>query len=198
MWPLLSTQGFSMIWPCDLVFDPRWPIYNPNPDFIKIHILTEFHKDQMKNVTSIVYTRFFFDLTQWPSFDPRWPIQNPKPDFIKTHILTEFHKDLMKNVTSIVYTRFFNDLTPWPSFWPQMTHIYPNLDFIKTHILTKFHKDPWKNLTSIVYTRFFSMIWLRDLVFDPRWPIYHPNPDFIRINIYFTWLEFWTVVGLEL
>ena len=70
MWPLLSTQGFSMIWPRDLVFDPRWPIHNPKPDFIKTHILTKFHKDLMKNVTSIVYTRFSFYLTPWPSF---WP-----------------------------------------------------------------------------------------------------------------------------
>ena len=28
MWPLERTQGFSKIWPSDLVFDPTWPFSN--------------------------------------------------------------------------------------------------------------------------------------------------------------------------
>ncbi|KAH3851609.1 hypothetical protein DPMN_094091 [Dreissena polymorpha] len=43
-----------------------------------INILTKFHKDGMKTVTSTVYTRI--------------------------NILTKFHKDWMKTVTSTVYT----------------------------------------------------------------------------------------------
>ncbi|KAH3775650.1 hypothetical protein DPMN_177056 [Dreissena polymorpha] len=51
-----------------------------------INILTKFHKDWMKTATSIVYTRFFYYLTNY------------------INILTKFHKDWMKTVTSIVYT----------------------------------------------------------------------------------------------
>ena len=107
LWPLLSTQCFSMIWPSDLVPDSRWPKYNPNPDFIKINILTTVHKYWMKTVTSIVNTRFFylFDL----DFYPRWPKYNPTQ--ISSRILTKFHKGWMKTVISNVYTRFFYYLT---------------------------------------------------------------------------------------
>ncbi|KAH3857443.1 hypothetical protein DPMN_100050, partial [Dreissena polymorpha] len=46
-----------------------------------INILTKFHKDWMKTATSIVYTIFL-------------------PNFININILTKFQKDLMKTVTS--------------------------------------------------------------------------------------------------
>ncbi|KAH3884066.1 hypothetical protein DPMN_008038 [Dreissena polymorpha] len=46
----------SIVYTSGLVFDPRRPKYNPNPEFIKINILTKFHEDWMKTVTSTVYT----------------------------------------------------------------------------------------------------------------------------------------------
>ena len=39
---------FSIFWHIDLLFDPTWPRYKRNPEFIKTNILTNFHKDQMK------------------------------------------------------------------------------------------------------------------------------------------------------
>ena len=70
LWPLSSTQGFSIIWPSDLVFDPRWLKYNSSPDFIKTNIFTKFHENLTKTMTFIAYSRFFYNLTWLPTF---WP-----------------------------------------------------------------------------------------------------------------------------
>ena len=63
LWPLECSQGFSMIWPTDLVFDPTRPIFEFDRDFIKANILTNFHDDWMHKVACFVFTRFFYDLT---------------------------------------------------------------------------------------------------------------------------------------
>ena len=54
--PLERTQGFSKIWPSDLVFDPTWPSFELGLDFIKTNILTKFHKDWIETVPARVYT----------------------------------------------------------------------------------------------------------------------------------------------
>ena len=41
-----------------------------NPDFMDANILTKFYEDQIEDVAFIALTRFFYDLTWWPSF---WP-----------------------------------------------------------------------------------------------------------------------------
>ncbi|KAH3887740.1 hypothetical protein DPMN_011759 [Dreissena polymorpha] len=64
-----------------------------------INILTKFHKDWMKTVTSIVYTSdlLVFDLINI--------LTKFHKDWMKTiNILTKFHKDWMKTATSTVYT----------------------------------------------------------------------------------------------
>ncbi|KAH3709335.1 hypothetical protein DPMN_068797 [Dreissena polymorpha] len=90
----------------------------------KINILTKFHKDWMKTVTSTVYTN----------------------KLLTINILTKFHKDWMKTATSIVYTSFLPlDLTNILTKFQE--------DWMKTiNILTKFHKDLMKTVTSTVYT----------------------------------------------
>ena len=40
MKPIELTQGFSKIWPTDLVFDPKWPILQFVQDLIKRNLLT--------------------------------------------------------------------------------------------------------------------------------------------------------------
>ena len=57
MWPLERTQGFSKIWPSDLVFDPTWPNFELVQDFNKTNILTKFYEDRTENVASRAYTR---------------------------------------------------------------------------------------------------------------------------------------------
>ena len=61
--PLESTQGFSKIWPSDLVFDPAWPTFELGLDIMIISILIKLHELWIKTVPSRVYTRFFWDLT---------------------------------------------------------------------------------------------------------------------------------------
>ena len=59
-----------LIWPGDLVFDPKWPSFKLDLDLIEANILSKFHQDWVKTMTSRVLTNFSFDLTLWPSF---WP-----------------------------------------------------------------------------------------------------------------------------
>ena len=59
MWFLELTQGFSKIWPSDLVSDPKWHKFELVQDFIKTNILTKFHEDRTENVASRAYTKFF-------------------------------------------------------------------------------------------------------------------------------------------
>ncbi|KAH3863466.1 hypothetical protein DPMN_026455 [Dreissena polymorpha] len=76
-----------------------------------INILTKFHKDWMKTVTSIVYTS----------------------DLI--NILTKFHKDWMKTATSIVYTSdLINILTKFHKDWMKTINILTKFykDWMKT------------------------------------------------------------------
>ena len=58
-----TTQGFSKIWPSELVFDPTWPSFELDLDIMIIIILTKFQELMIKTVPSRVY-RFFlrFDL----------------------------------------------------------------------------------------------------------------------------------------
>ena len=56
IWPLERSQGFSIFRPTDLVFDGTWPSFELDLDIIKMNILTNIHKDPMKNVTSRVVT----------------------------------------------------------------------------------------------------------------------------------------------
>ena len=59
----MSTQGFFIIWPSDLVFDPWWPNIELNLDFGEMIDVIKFHKDQFEIVTASVYLRVFYDLT---------------------------------------------------------------------------------------------------------------------------------------
>ena len=132
MWPLEFSQCFPLIWPCDLVFDPTWPSFNRDPDFIERNLLTEIDENLVKTVTSTVFTRFSFNLTLWPSFRPTWSSFERDPELIETNILTKLDKNRVKTVTYRVFTRFSINLTPWPSFWPHVTQFRKGV---------RFHKD---------------------------------------------------------
>ena len=56
MWPLECEQVFPLIWPDDLVFDPKWPSIETDLDFIGANILGKFHQDWVKTVTFRVLT----------------------------------------------------------------------------------------------------------------------------------------------
>ena len=123
MWLLECKQGFLLIWPSDLVFDPTWPSFELDLEFIKTNIMSNIHDECFKNVTARVLTRFSADLARWPTvvFDPTWPSFELDLELIKTNILSKIHDDCFKNVTARVLTRFSADLARWPSFLPQVT-----------------------------------------------------------------------------
>ena len=119
MWPLEWLQGFLLVWPGDLVFDPTWPSFILDLEIIKTNILSKIHDDCLKNVTARVLTRFSADLARWPSF---WLQVTQFQNWPRTHQDKHFeHDDCLKNVTARVLTRFSADLARWPSFWPQVT-----------------------------------------------------------------------------
>ena len=98
MWPLKCSQGFPLIWPGDLVFDPKWPIFKLDLEIIMANILSSIYDDCFKNVTSRVLRSFSFDLTRWPIFcPPKWP-RRLDLDFIGANILGKFHQDWVKTV----------------------------------------------------------------------------------------------------
>ena len=81
----------------DLVFDPKWPIFKRDQDFINKNILTKFHDNRTENVASRGFSKIWTcDLV----FDPTWTIFELIPDFIKTKILTNFHDNRTVNVDS--------------------------------------------------------------------------------------------------
>ena len=60
IWPLERSQGFSIIWPTDLVLDRTWPGFKFDFDIIKMNILTNFHEDPLKNMASREVTMIFY------------------------------------------------------------------------------------------------------------------------------------------
>ncbi|KAH3864683.1 hypothetical protein DPMN_027708 [Dreissena polymorpha] len=97
----------------------------------KTNVLTKFHDDKAKNVTSIVKTA--------PS---HW-----KPYLYKTNLFTKFHDDWAKHVTSRVKL-------PPGSHVIQLTGTIFQLNsrIKETNVLTKFHENWAKNVTSRVFT----------------------------------------------
>ena len=73
-----------MIWPDDLVFDPRWPSFELDLEIIKTNILSKSHDDYLKHVTARVLTRFSADLPGDLVFDPKWPSFKLDLELIKT------------------------------------------------------------------------------------------------------------------
>ncbi|KAH3843189.1 hypothetical protein DPMN_116700 [Dreissena polymorpha] len=84
------------------VFPPIWTILELNRHIQKTNVLTKFHEDWTKNVTSKVEK----GPAPWrPCFSPIWTIFELAGDINETNVLTKFHDDWAKIVTSRVFTR---------------------------------------------------------------------------------------------
>ncbi|KAH3879666.1 hypothetical protein DPMN_003572 [Dreissena polymorpha] len=93
----------------------------------KTNVMTKFHDDKAKNVTSIIYKCSITRKTA------------PPP-------LARFHDDWAKNVTSRVFKSHVIQLTG--------TIFKVNSHINETNVLTKFHENWVKNVTSRVFTCF--------------------------------------------
>ena len=167
LWPLECSQGFSMIWPTDLVFDPASPIFELDWDIVKMIILSKFDEDKTKTMASRVFTRFFNDLTYWPCF---WPDM--------THIRTwprycqDDHSEQvwwrLDQKCGLQCSQGFSMMWPTDLVFDPTSPIFElNWDIVKMIILSKFDEDWTKTMASRVFTRFFY-----DLTY---WPCFWPD-----------------------
>ncbi|KAH3797882.1 hypothetical protein DPMN_151471 [Dreissena polymorpha] len=126
------------------VFQRTRTTFKLNQHIIKADILTKFHENRAKNVTSRVLTYIN-----------------------KTNVLTKFHDDWAKIVTSRVFTRKTAPPTGGHVYQRTGTTFELNQDIIKTNILTnfkldrdligtklltKFHENRTRNVASRVFT----------------------------------------------
>ncbi|KAH3809085.1 hypothetical protein DPMN_137448 [Dreissena polymorpha] len=134
------------------VFSPIRTIFKLVRDINKTNVLTNFHDDWAKSVTSRVFTRHVIRLTG--------TIFELNSHIKETNVLTKFHENWAKNATSRVFT-CFHDLRIEKNAAPTGGHVFSPIrtifklvrDINKTNVLTNFHDDRAKIVTSRVFTR---------------------------------------------
>ncbi|KAH3867155.1 hypothetical protein DPMN_030280 [Dreissena polymorpha] len=137
------------------VFSPIWTIFELVRDINKTNVLTNFHDDWTKIVTSRVFTR---ENCHYIHIEKNAP---PTGGHVFSPIWTIF--ELAKIVTSRVFTMKTAPPTGGHVFQQTGTTFELNQDIIKTNILTnvyksgtklltKFHEDGTRNLASRVFT----------------------------------------------
>ncbi|KAH3715578.1 hypothetical protein DPMN_058289 [Dreissena polymorpha] len=132
--------------PCFIL--PIRTIFELNRRIQETYVLTKFHDDWTKNVTSTVEN---CPAPGGHVFSPIWTIFKLIRDINETNLLTKFHDDWAKIVTSIVFTR---NTAPPPGghvFQRTGTILKLKQHIIKTNILTKLHEDWSSNVTSTVF-----------------------------------------------
>ncbi|KAH3704706.1 hypothetical protein DPMN_079768 [Dreissena polymorpha] len=138
------------------------------------NVLSKFHENWAKNVTSTVFTCFHYIHIEKNAPPTGGHVFSPIPtifklirDVNKTNVLTNFHGDWAKIVTSRVFTT--KTAPPTGSHVFQrigttfelnqdiiktniLTNFYLCRDFIGTKLLTKFYEDGTRNVASRVFT----------------------------------------------
>ncbi|KAH3828233.1 hypothetical protein DPMN_130186 [Dreissena polymorpha] len=134
------------------VFSPIWTIFELVRDINKTNVLTNFHDNWTKIVTSRVFTSHVIQLTG--------TILELYSRIKETNVLTKFHENWAKNVTSRVFTCFHYihieknaPPTGGQVFSPIWTIFELVRDINKTNVLTNFHDNWTKIVTSRVFTR---------------------------------------------
>ncbi|KAH3883829.1 hypothetical protein DPMN_007797 [Dreissena polymorpha] len=120
-------------------------IFEFNSHIKETNVLTKFHENWAKNVTS----RKNAPPTGGHVFSPIWTIFKIVRDINKTNVLTNFHDNWAKIVTSRVFTSHAIQLTG--TIFEFNSHIK------ETNVLTKFHENWAKNVTSTVFTCFHNI-----------------------------------------
>ncbi|KAH3699169.1 hypothetical protein DPMN_074123 [Dreissena polymorpha] len=129
------------------VFPPIWTICELNCHIQKTHVLTKFHEDWTKNVTSRVFTCFHYihiEKTAPPPgghvFSPILTIFKLVRDINETNVLT-------KNTAPPPGGHVFQGTGT------MFTSFKLSRGIIRTNALTKFHEDRTINVASGVFTR---------------------------------------------
>ncbi|KAH3884108.1 hypothetical protein DPMN_008081 [Dreissena polymorpha] len=165
-----------------MFFHRSGPFSKSSEISIKQNVLTNFHDDWAKNVTSRVFTSHSIQLTG--------TIFEFNSHIKETNVLTKFHENWAKNVTSRknapptgghvfspIWTIFelFRDINKnnvltnfhdnWAKIVTSRVHVFQltgtifeiNSHIKATNVLTKFHKNWAKNVTSGVFTCFHNI-----------------------------------------
>ncbi|KAH3841391.1 hypothetical protein DPMN_114851 [Dreissena polymorpha] len=126
-----------------MFFHQSGPFSNSSQISIKKNnVLTNFHDDWAKNVTSRVFTSHVIQLTG--------TIFTLNSHIKETNVLTKFHENWAKNVSSKV------EKCPahWrPCFFTDLDHFQTRPKYQLNQCLTNFHDDWAKIVTSRVFTR---------------------------------------------
>ncbi|KAH3842428.1 hypothetical protein DPMN_115924, partial [Dreissena polymorpha] len=144
-------------------------IFELNSHIKETNVLTKFHENWAKNVTSRIHIEKNAPPTGGHVFSPIWTIFELVRDIKKTNVLTNFHDDWAKIVTSRVLTR----------------KTAPPPDSDETNVLTKFYENLAKNVTaSRAFTCFHYLHIEKNApptgghVFSPIWTIFElPNKE---------------------
>ncbi|KAH3863234.1 hypothetical protein DPMN_026214 [Dreissena polymorpha] len=222
------------------VFDHKKTAPPPwRPYIHKTNLFTTFHDDWANNVTSRVFTSFFYyiNIRKLPSPPSSHVIQLTRTIFelnsrIKeTNVLTKFHENWAKNVTSRVFTCFHfinieknapptggHVFSPiWTIFKlclqgklppPTGGHVFQrtettfelNQHIIKANILTNFHENWAKNVTSRVFTCFHYIHIEKNAlptsghVFSLIWTIFEVVRDISKTNVLTNFHDDWAKI----
>ncbi|KAH3887093.1 hypothetical protein DPMN_011108 [Dreissena polymorpha] len=123
-------------------------IFELNSHIKETNVLTKFHENWAKNVTSRVLTCFHYihvEKYALPTgghvFSPIWTNFELVRDINKTNVLTNFHDDWAKIVTSSMFTRKTAQPTGGHVFQRAGTTFELDQHIIKANILTNFELD---------------------------------------------------------
>ncbi|KAH3772645.1 hypothetical protein DPMN_173987 [Dreissena polymorpha] len=163
-------------------------IYELNSHIKETNVLTKFHENWDKNVTS----RKNAPPTDGHVFSPILTIFELVRVINKTNVLTNFHDDWAKIVTSRVFTSHVIQLTG--SIFELNSH------FKKTNVLTKFHANWANNVTSRVFTCFHYIHIEKNApptgghVFSPIWTIFALVRDINKTNVLTNFHDDWAKI----
>ncbi|KAH3877389.1 hypothetical protein DPMN_001254 [Dreissena polymorpha] len=174
-------------------------IFELNSYIKETNVLTKFHENLVKNVTSRVFTCFHYihieknaPPTGGHVFSPIWTIFELVPDINNTNVLTNFHDDWAKIVTSRVFTG---------SHVIQLTGTIFQLNSHskETNVLTKFHENWAKNVNSRAFTCFHYIHIEKNAitgghVFSPIWTGFKLVRYFNKTNVLTNFHDVWAKI----
>ncbi|KAH3800476.1 hypothetical protein DPMN_154109 [Dreissena polymorpha] len=193
------------------VFLPIWTIFELVRDINKTNVLTNFHDDWAKIVTSSVFTSHVIELTGtiftlnshikvFTCFHYIHIENNAPPTcgHIVSPIWTIF--ELFQDINKTLFTR--KTAPPPGSHVIQLTRtIFELYSHIKeTNVLTKFNENLAKNMTSRVFTCFHYIHIEKNApptgghVFSPIWTIFELVRDFNKTNVLTNFHDDWAKI----
>ncbi|KAH3710349.1 hypothetical protein DPMN_069826 [Dreissena polymorpha] len=158
-------------------------IFELNSHIKETNVLTKFHENWAKNVTSGVFTCFHYihikknaPPTGGLVFSPIWTLFELVRDINKTNVLTNYHDDWSKIVTSRIHV-----IQLTGTIFELNSHIK------ETKVLPKFHENWAKNVTS--KREKCPAHWRH--CFSPIWTIFELVRDINKTNVLTNFHDDW-------